>query len=203
MISVFISLLSWLSLEITSNIQMNLILANSQNFCVHGRLQNTSLEEYHPFPVSPLPRPLVLWTNHKAFCAALFITSLLNGLAIYLYSFHHRLKQLYCVFLSHPRMIYWADLCLSGYFQVTEKWLFLGITKFSLGAGWCSSVDWVQACEPKSCQFDSQSGHIHGFLGQVSSRGRMRSNHTLIFLSLFSSLPSPLSIKINKILKIF
>ena len=27
---------------------------------------------------------------------------------------------------------------------------------------WCGSVDWVLACEPKHCQFDSQSGHMPG-----------------------------------------
>ena len=31
-----------------------------------------------------------------------------------------------------------------------------------LGPGWCGSVDWVPACEPKGCQFDSQSGHTPG-----------------------------------------
>ena len=25
--------------------------------------------------------------------------------------------------------------------------------------GWCGSVDWVPACEPRGCQFDSKSGH--------------------------------------------
>ena len=26
--------------------------------------------------------------------------------------------------------------------------------------GWCGSVDWVSACKPKGCQFNSQSGHM-------------------------------------------
>ena len=32
----------------------------------------------------------------------------------------------------------------------------------SLRPGWCGSVDWVPACEPKGCWFDSQSGHMPG-----------------------------------------
>ena len=43
--------------------------------------------------------------------------------------------------------------------------------------------------------FDSQSAHTC-VVGQIPSRGHMRGNHTLIFLSLSSSLP--LSLKINK-----
>ena len=37
-----------------------------------------------------------------------------------------------------------------------------GIKKYKFGPGWCGSVDWVQACEPKGQQFDSQSGHTPG-----------------------------------------
>ena len=49
-----------------------------------------------------------------------------------------------------------------------------------LGVGW----------EPKGCQFNSQSGHMPGFAGQVPSGGHVRGNHTLMFLSLSSpSLP--------------
>ena len=32
----------------------------------------------------------------------------------------------------------------------------------TLSSGWCSSVDWVQALEPKGCWFDSRSGHMPG-----------------------------------------
>ena len=28
--------------------------------------------------------------------------------------------------------------------------------------GWCGSVDWVLACEPKCHWLDSQSGHVPG-----------------------------------------
>ena len=31
-----------------------------------------------------------------------------------------------------------------------------------IGPGWCGSVDWVLACEPKGHQFDSQLGHMPG-----------------------------------------
>ena len=69
-------------------------------------------------------------------------------------------------------------------------------------SGWCGSVDWVLACKPKGCWFDFQSRAHAWVMGQVSSVGGVcdRDNHTLLFLSLSISLPSPLS-KINKILK--
>ena len=37
-----------------------------------------------------------------------------------------------------------------------------GIKKYWSGPGWCGSVDWAPACEPKGHQFDSQLGHMPG-----------------------------------------
>ena len=59
--------------------------------------------------------------------------------------------------------------------------------------GWCGSVDWVLACEPKGYWFDSQSGHMPGLWAQILSGGHMRGNHTLMFLSLSFSFPSHFS----------
>ena len=59
--------------------------------------------------------------------------------------------------------------------------------------GWCGSVDWALACEPKGRWFDSQSGHMPGLQVRFPGVGRGRGNHTLMFLSLSFSLPSPLS----------
>ena len=44
------------------------------------------------------------------------------------------------------------------------------IKKDHLILGWCGSVDWVPACEPKGHGFDSQSGHMPG-LGARSPDG--------------------------------
>ena len=58
---------------------------------------------------------------------------------------------------------------------------------YNIWPDWCGSVDWVPACEPKGCRvwFPVRA---HAWVeGQVPSRGRMRSNHTLMFLSLFPS----------------
>ena len=61
----------------------------------------------------------------------------------------------------------------------------------------CDSVDWAPACEPKGHWFDSHQGTCLGCRpGHVCSGGHARSNHTLMFLSISFSLPSPLS-KIN------
>ena len=65
------------------------------------------------------------------------------------------------------------------------------IKKLWYGPGWCHSMDWVLACEPKGWRFNSQSGHMPGLQSPVGS------NHTLMFPSLSFPLPSPLS-KINK-----
>ena len=67
------------------------------------------------------------------------------------------------------------------------------------------SVDWAQACELKGCQFNSWSGHMPGFwarspVGGVWEAADQCFSHTLMFLSLSFSLPSPLSKKINKTL---
>ncbi|KAF6109524.1 hypothetical protein HJG60_010797 [Phyllostomus discolor] len=48
---------------------------------------------------------------------------------------------------------------------------------------WCGSGDSVLACEPKGCQFDSQSEHMPG-LWVSPSRSHTRGNHTKMFLFL-------------------
>ena len=46
---------------------------------------------------------------------------------------------------------------------VTPPFVFRDFFFFNfLSPGWCGSVDWVQACEPKGRWFDSQSGHMPG-----------------------------------------
>ena len=58
--------------------------------------------------------------------------------------------------------------------------------------GWWGSVDWAWACEAKGLWFDSL--RIRAWeAGQLPSRGRVRDNHTLMFLSVSFSLSSPLS----------
>ena len=37
--------------------------------------------------------------------------------------------------------------------------------------GWCGSVDWAQACEPKGRWLDSQSGHVPGLRSRCPVRG--------------------------------
>ena len=72
----------------------------------------------------------------------------------------------------------------------------------SLGPGWCGSVDWVPACEPKGHQFDSQSGHMPGLQARCLVRGMWEVTSQLILLSShLSSLSLPLLLKINKISK--
>ena len=61
--------------------------------------------------------------------------------------------------------------------------------------GWCGSVDWALACEPKGHWLDSQSGHMPGLQAR-SPVGSVQAATTHWCFPL--SFPSPLSKKINK-----
>ena len=67
--------------------------------------------------------------------------------------------------------------------------------------GWCGSVDWVLVCEPKGCQFESQSGHmpVLRVRSPVGGAGEV-TTHWCLSPSLSPSLS--LSVKIiNKVFK--
>ena len=70
----------------------------------------------------------------------------------------------------------WAQIrqnvtLVNWWINMRGKWLFMVLffhllcrfEIFQNGLGWCGSVDWVPACEPKGCWFNSQSGHMPGF----------------------------------------
>ena len=66
--------------------------------------------------------------------------------------------------------------------------------------GWCDSVNWVPACEPKSCWFDSQSGHMPRLQAWSLVGGTWEATtHWCFSPSLSPSLL--LSLKINRIFK--
>ena len=68
-----------------------------------------------------------------------------------------------------------------------------------LSPGWCVSVDWGLACEPKGYQFASQSGHMPG-LQTRSPVGGVQGNWLMFSLTHRCFSPSlPLSLKINTI----
>ena len=73
-------------------------------------------------------------------------------------------------------------------------------------SGWCVSVDWVLACEPKGCWFNSQSEHMPGLWARspaedVQKKTDQCISRTSMFLSLSFSIPSLVSKK-KKITKI-
>ena len=94
-----------------------------------------------------------------------------------------------------PKYVLWTESNLQRFVYGTmlqKNWdtqprLFFLFKSISC-PGWCSSVDWAWAWKPKGCQFDSQPGHMPGLQARFPSRGCVRGNHTLMFLSL--SLPS-------------
>ena len=53
-----------------------------------------------------------------------------------------------------------------------------------LGPGWCGSGDWVLACEPKGCRFDSQSGHIPALWARSPVGGMQEATNVSLFLFL-------------------
>ena len=61
-----------------------------------------------------------------------------------------------------PRPLRWGeDSHLST--RLTSTFLqYKSYFKKRKSPGWCGSVDWVSACEPKNLWFDSQSGHMPG-----------------------------------------
>ena len=71
------------------------------------------------------------------------------------------------------------------------------ILKYCSCPGWCGSVDWVPACEPKGCQFNSQSGHMPRLQARSPVGGLVSGNQSTYLLridpSLPLSFPSPLS----------
>ena len=102
--------------------------------------------------------------------------------------------------------------------EISPLWLGMGLQKRTMSrrarerhGGWTGVwlknwgspgcyglVDWATACEPKGHWFDSQSGHMPGLwaralFGDMWEATDWCISHTLMFLSLSFSLPSPLS----------
>ena len=76
------------------------------------------------------------------------------------------------------------------YYTVSELDLLVAHIKKNLaGPGWCGSVDWVPACEPKGCQFDFQSGHMPRLWAMSPVGGVKEVTLMLPFLPPFPSLP--------------
>ena len=65
-----------------------------------------------------------------------------------------------------------------------------------LSPGWCDTVDWALACEPKGRQFDSQSGHMPGLRARSPVRGVQEATTRWCFFPVI--LPPFPSLKINK-----
>ena len=55
--------------------------------------------------------------------------------------------------------------------------------------GWCGSVDWMLACEPKGRQFNSQSGHMPELGAKVPSWGYEKHNQSVCLSHIDISLP--------------
>ena len=61
--------------------------------------------------------------------------------------------------------ISWSFLVLDSFNTRTDLplfWLWYSSMQEAFSPGWCGSVDWVPACEPKGRWFNSQSGHKPG-----------------------------------------
>ena len=71
--------------------------------------------------------------------------------------------------------------------------------------GWCGSVDWAPACEPKDRWLDSLSGHMPGLQARAPVGGvQEATDWCFLTHRCFSPILSPsltLSLKINKYLK--
>ena len=69
---------------------------------------------------------------------------------------------------------------------------------------WCGSVGWASCCKLKCYRFNSWSGYMPGLWARSLVGGMKKEAtdycfpHTEMFLFLFSSFPSPFSLKLNK-----
>ena len=63
--------------------------------------------------------------------------------------------------------------------------------------GWCVSVDWALACEPKGCWFNSQSGHMPGLWARFC-RGCERGSWSMYLWHIDASLPFSLPYPLSK-----
>ena len=112
-----------------------------------------------------------------------------------------------CLFLSRywssthvcPHILYNDTYTLYYYIpHITGPPLLSQVT--STCPGWCGSVDWTWACEPKGLWFNSQSGHIPGFRVRSPVGGTWEATTHWCFSPSLSPF-LPLSLKTNKIKK--
>ena len=82
--------------------------------------------------------------------------------------------------------------CIVGHLYFTSL-------KMGTRPGWCGSVDWVPACEPKRHWFNSPSGHMPRLWARSLVGGLQKATNGCFSPYLSPSLP--LSLKINKIFK--
>ena len=113
----------------------------------------------------------------------------------------HRVKvtEIYLFVKSHlPVHCNFLHFTIYKLYLIFKKWSAHHIKNMVSSPVWCGSVDWMLACEPKSCHFYSQSGHMPGLWARSPVRGMREATDwcipsTSMFLSLSFSLPFPLS----------
>ena len=128
-------------------------------------------------------KPSVLWklsqiTNFHYFYKKILLTSR----SFYIFSLSYKNKNI---------------SALNKFPDVTDKYWHLNPLRVSESPGWCGSVDWVTAWEPKGCWFNSQSGHMPRLQAR-SPVGNAQEATTQWCFSPSSSPSLPLSLKINK-----
>ena len=103
----------------------------------------------------------------------------------------------------------WEYKSLKIFFERADNWSFYSTFKgkpiwfcdfvcrhFFYIPGWCGSVGWTLACEPKGSWLDSQSGYMPGFWARSSVGGDQEATTHWCFSPL--CLPPFHSLKINK-----
>ena len=82
--------------------------------------------------------------------------------------------------------------------KAIHRALFLSLKGiYRISPGWCGSVDWAPGLHTKGLLVQFPIRAHTRVAGQVPSRGCVRGNHTLMFLSFSVSRPSP-RLKLNK-----
>ena len=99
--------------------------------------------------------------------------------------------------MTHSTNVYWAPTMCQSLSHYRANFSEVGFLNKGISPGWCGSVDWVLAWEPKGRWFDSRPGHMSGLRARSPVVGA-RETTTQQCFSPFLSPSLPLSLKINK-----
>ena len=139
---------------------------------------------------------IILQSRNFPVCSGYFLEDVLH-------TFTTRHKRTYMAALlrvaktcKYPQCLATEEWIKSMWYSHTEYYVATFKKNGWISPGWCGSVDWVLACEPKGCWFNSQSGNVPGLWARSPVGGVQEETIHWYFSPSLFSFSSPL--KINK-----